>query len=256
MLTYYCKCTSLFVKTLWVRSLRLLLGRVTMAGTPWFAPLACGPLPRGIVLTPVLIAARTIILTDRRFAGAGGPGAPSDAYYGAGAGAGGAGDDASSVGGASAADRGHHDADAEYGTILVEDLKVTASSINHARCVSGVGGLQCWGVGWAPVMSNACVPVGKCGVWSGRCVWQVWPSGALPVSKIAVRKPDFEGATGFTDLKEHLYSKGEKKVRGVCVGQPTPCTVCGSLQYRACNPRTGSLALCVIQCFVDGCCVW
>jgi hypothetical protein len=43
---------------------------------------------------------------------------------------------------------------------------------------------------------------------------KVWPEGALPASKIALRKPDFDGANAFEDLKQALYAKAEGKEGG------------------------------------------
>jgi hypothetical protein len=46
---------------------------------------------------------------------------------------------------------------------------------------------------------------------------KVWPQGALPASKIAIRKPDFQGAEGFRKLKASLYDKAESMDSGSTV---------------------------------------
>jgi hypothetical protein len=47
--------------------------------------------------------------------------------------------------------------------------------------------------------------------------FQVWPPEDLPASKIAIRKPDFDGVDAFRRMTEALYATAESKDGGTKV---------------------------------------
>lgn len=92
---------------------------------------------------------------------------------------------------------------------------------------------------------------------------KVWPEGSLPPSKVAVRKPDFQGSTGFNNLKRSLYESATSMDSATTVtfdisvqARCSQCLLvahCGSLERNR-LPTTGVSLGCMATCFI--CCLW